>query len=282
MNYRHAFHAGSFADVVKHAALARILVHLLAKPAAFRVIDTHAGAGLYDLTGEEASRSGEWHAGIERLRAADIAPPVQALLKPYLDVVAALNRAGTLATYPGSPALARAFLRAQDRLVACELEPNAALALERNLARDRRIKTVAIDGWVALNAYVPPPERRGVVLIDPPFEDARDFARLAQGLETAHRKWAGGIYVLWYPIKGRQEPDALARRLKRTGIARILRAELTAGPTPAQGPLGGCGLLVVNPPWTLAGDLAAMLPELAKWLGGRNGNYRLDWITGEN
>lgn len=282
MNYRHAFHAGSFADVVKHAALARILLHLIDKPAAFRVIDTHAGAGLYDLTGEEAGRSGEWHAGIERLRAADIAPPVQALLKPYLDVVAALNRAGTLATYPGSPALARAFLRAQDRLVACEPEPNAALALKRNLARDRRIKAVAIDGWVALNAYVPPPERRGVVLIDPPFEDALDFVRLTQGLETAHRKWAGGIYVLWYPIKGRQEPDALARRLKRTGIARILRAELTVGPTPAQGPLGGCGLVVVNPPWTLAGDLAAMLPELAKWLGGRNGNYRLDWITGEN
>jgi len=282
MNYRHAFHAGSFADVVKHAVLARVLVHLLDKPAAFRVIDTHAGAGLYDLAGEEASRSGEWHAGIERLRAAELAPKAQALLKPYLDVVAALNRAGTLTTYPGSPALARALLRPQDRLVACELEPNAALALKRHLARDRRIKVVAIDGWVALNAYVPPPERRGVVLIDPPFEEAQDFARLAQGVETGHRKWPSGIYVLWYPIKGRQEPDALARRLKRTGIARILRAELTVGPTPAQGPLGGCGLLVVNPPWTLAGDLAAMLPELAKLLGGRNGNYRLDWITGEN
>jgi len=260
--------------------LARILLHLLAKPAAFRVIDTHAGAGLYDLAGEEASRSGEWHAGIERLRAAKVAPPVKALLAPYLDVVAALNRAGALTTYPGSPALARAFLRAQDRLVACELEPNAGAALKRNLGRDRRIKTVAIDGWVALNAYVPPPERRGVVVIDPPFEEAADFARLAQGLEIAHRKWAGGIYLLWYPIKGRQEPDALARRLKRSGIARVLRAELTVGPT--EGPLGGCGLVVVNPPWTLAGDLAAMLPELARVLGGRNGNHRLDWITGEN
>jgi len=282
MNYRHAFHAGSFADVVKHAVLARILVHLIAKPAAFRVIDTHAGAGLYDLAGEEASRSGEWRAGIERLLAAPIAPSVHALLKPYLDVVASLNSAGGLATYPGSPALARAFLRPQDRLVACELEPKAMAALAHNLARDRRIKTIAIDGWIALNAYVPPPERRGVVVIDPPFEDAQDFTRLAHGLETAHRKWASGIYLLWYPIKGRQEPDALARRLKRSGIARILRAELAVGAIPAQGPLGGCGLIVVNPPWTLADELSDMLPELAKALGSRNSNHRLDWILGEN
>jgi 23S rRNA (adenine2030-N6)-methyltransferase len=306
MNYRHAFHAGNFADVVKHATLARILTHLLAKPAAFRVIDTHAGAGLYDLRGEEASRSGEWHAGIERLLTATIAPAVQALLKPYLDVVANLNKVPplvpahprlrgnepaegpslgaeyALTTYPGSPALARALLRAQDRLVACELEPKAFAALAHNLARDRRIKTVALDGWVALNAYVPPPERRGVVVIDPPYEDAEEFLRLAQSLELAHRKWASGIYLLWYPIKGRQEPDALARSLKRSGIARILRAEMAVGATSAQGPLGGCGLVIVNPPWTLADELSVLLPALAKALSSRNSNHRLDWIAGEN
>jgi 23S rRNA (adenine2030-N6)-methyltransferase len=294
MNYRHAFHAGSFADVVKHAVLARILVHLLGKPAAFRVVDTHAGAGLYDLAGEEARRSGEWQRGIARLVAAPIAPSVHALLKPYLDIIAQLNRASSfvpedaspgaelaLTTYPGSPALARALLRPQDRLIACELEPKAFAALAHNLARDRRIKTVAIDGWVALNAYVPPPERRGVVVIDPAFEDARDFDRLAHGLESAHRKWASGIYLIWYPVKGRQGPDALARRLKRSGIARILRAELAVGATLAEGPLGGCGLIVVNPPWTLEAELAVMLPELATVLGGRKGNHRLDWIAGE-
>ena len=329
MNYRHAFHAGNFADVVKHAVLTRILVHLRGKPAAFRVIDTHAGAGVYDLAGEEASRSGEWRGGIGRLLAAPIAPAAQALLKPYLDVVASLNststaplipaQAGTrhdhsnqddsnqnergldsslhgnerlasaspgmepaLTTYPGSPALARAFLRPQDRLVACELEPKAYALLARNLARDRRVKTVAIDGWTALNAYVPPSERRGIIVVDPPFEQAQDFTRLAHGLETAHRKWANGIYLLWYPIKGRQEPDALARRLKRSSIARILRAELVVDATPTQGPLGGCGLIVVNPPWTLENELAAMLPELVQALGSRNSNYRLDWIAGEN
>jgi 23S rRNA (adenine2030-N6)-methyltransferase len=187
-----------------------------------------------------------------------------------------------LANYPGSPALARAFLRAQDRLVACELEPKAFAALAHNLARDRRIKMVAIDGWIALNAYVPPPERRGVVVIDPPYEEAEDFARLAHSLELAHHKWASGIYLLWYPIKGRQEPDALARNLKRSGIARILRAELAVGATPAQGPLGGCGLIIVNPPWTLADELSILLPALAKALSSRNSNHRLDWIAGEN
>ena len=318
MNYRHAFHAGNFADVVKHVALARILVHLRGKPAAFRVIDTHAGAGIYDLAGEEASRSGEWRAGIGRLLAAPISPAVQALLKPYLDVVASLNgastaalvaaRAGTqgdapsandpseneriesaspgcenvLTVYPGSPALARAFLRPQDRLVACELEPKAYALLAHNLERDRRIKTVAIDGWMALSAYVPPLERRGIIVIDPPFEEAQDFTRLAHGLETAHRKWASGIYLLWYPIKGRQEPDALARRLKRSGIGRILRVEFAVGATPVQGPLGGCGLIIVNPPWTFENELATILPELVKAVGSRNSNYRLDWIAGEN
>ena len=281
MNYRHAFHAGNFADVVKHATLARILTHLAVKPAAFRVIDTHAGAGLYDLTGEEASRSGEWHAGIERLIAAPIAAPVRALLDPYLDAVSALNGAAALAIYPGSPALVRALLRPQDRLVACELEPQAAAALAGNFAGDRRVKTVAIDGWVALNAYVPPAERRGLVVVDPPFEDARDFVRVAHGFEAAHRKWATGIYLLWYPIKGRQGPDALARALKRSGIGKILRAELAVAATPVQGPLGGCGLIVVNPPFMLERELAAILPALRTILAGRGGSQRLDWVAGE-
>src|SRR5258705_1072274 len=202
MNYRHAFHAGSFADVVKHAVLARILVHLRTKPAAFRVIDTHAGAGLYDLAGPEASRSAEWRAGIQRLLASPLPEQARALLAPYLDVVAALSPGGRLAAYPGSPALARALLRPQDRLIACELEPGAAAALAHNLGGDRRVKLVTIDGWVALNAYMPPVERRGLVIIDPPFEDDGDFMRLARAIEGAHRKWAGGSYLLWYPIKG--------------------------------------------------------------------------------
>lgn len=321
MNYRHAFHAGNFADVVKHAVLVRILVHLRAKPAAFRVIDTHAGAGLYDLAGAEAGRSGEWREGIARILAAfpGKSPPpagsvadadlpqkmrpahetssqvgegARALLAPYLDAVVALNDGGRLITYPGSPALVRAFLRAQDRLTACELEPNAAAALARNLRGDRRCKAVAIDGWTALKAYVPPKERRGLVLIDPPFEEAGDFPRLASELEAAHRKWASGTYLLWYPIKEREAPDALVRRLRRSGMMKsslvaggsaksgtssILRAELSvAGPRDANR-LGACGLIVVNPPWTLESELGVLLPELAAAMSGEGrGTHRVD------
>jgi 23S rRNA (adenine2030-N6)-methyltransferase len=282
VNYRHAFHAGGFADVFKHAVLCRILHYLRATPAAFRVIDTHAGAGLYDLAGPEASRGGEWHDGIERLMAAQLAAPVAALLAPYLEVIGALNERGRLKTYPGSPALARAWLRPQDRLIACEIEPQAAAALRQNLRGDTRIKTLEIDGWTALGAYVPPKERRGLVLVDPPFEQDSDFFRLARGLTAAHRKWATGIYALWYPIKGRSEPDALAKSLRRLGIAKMLCAELIVAPLSDPTRLNGCGLILVNPPWTLESELSVLLPALAGILGrGGKGGFKLDRLTRE-
>jgi 23S rRNA (adenine2030-N6)-methyltransferase len=282
VNYRHAFHAGSFADVFKHAVLCRVLYHLREKPAAFRVIDTHAGAGLYDLAGAEAARGGEWHDGIEKLRAAALPEPAAALLTPYLEVIGALNERDRLRLYPGSPAVARAWLRRQDRLIACELEPRAAAALGRNLRGDARVKTLAIDGWTALSAYVPPKERRGVVLIDPPFEEDRDFHRLSHGLAAAHRKWATGIYMLWYPIKDRGEPDALAKRLRRLALGKTLRAELTVAARSDASRLNGCGLVLVNPPWKLADELAILMPVLAKILGRDDkGAFRLDWLTRE-
>lgn len=283
MNYRHAFHAGNFADVFKHAVLCRILHYLRGKAAAFRVIDTHGGAGLYDLTGSEASRGGEWHDGIERLLAANLSAPAAALLTPYLEVIGALNEPGRLKLYPGSPAIARAWLRPQDRLIACELEPKAATALAGHLRGDSRIKTIEIDGWTALSAYVPPPERRGLVLIDPPFEEEGDFHRLSHGLGQAHRKWATGIYALWYPIKGRDAPDDLAKRLRRLDLRKILRAELTVGAPRGQTGLRGCGLILVNPPWTLEGELGTLLPALAGCLGhGGKGGFALDCLAGED
>jgi len=281
MNYRHAFHAGNFADVLKHAVLSRILVHLRRKSAPFRVIDIHAGAGRYDLTAAEAQRSGEWRDGIARLAAASLPAPARALLAPYLDAVTACNPARRLTVYPGSPALARAFLRAQDRLIACELEPSAAAGLARHLAGDRRSKALTIDGWTALNAYVPPKERRRLVLIDPAYEDAADFARLPATLAAAHRKWASGTYLLWYPIKDRTAPDALARRLRNSEISKILRAELSVtAREPSR--LSACGLIAINPPWTLADELAVLLPELATVLSAAGGGaHRLDWLAGE-
>jgi 23S rRNA (adenine2030-N6)-methyltransferase len=281
MNYRHGFHAGNFADVVKHATLARIVSYLREKPAPFRVIDTHAGAGLYDLTAAEAARTGEAREGIGRLLTARLSPEVRALLSPYLDAVAALNPAGGVKVYPGSPLLVRAWLRPRDRLIACELEPRAAAALAKNLATSTRAKALATDGWTALHAYLPPKERRGLVLIDPPYEAPDEFVRLAEAFERAQRKWATGIYLLWYPIKDRSGPEALAKRLKALRISKILRAEMTIAPVPAADRLLGTGLIIVNPPWTLERELAVLLPALADCLSPGQGGFRLDWLARE-
>jgi 23S rRNA (adenine2030-N6)-methyltransferase len=283
LNYRHAFHAGNFADVLKHIVLSRVLVHLREKPGAFRVIDTHAGAGLYDLSSSEAARGGEWQDGIGRLIDASLPKPAAALLSPYLDAIRALNPGGKLRSYPGSPVLAQHFLRAQDRLIACELEPHAAKALRRSLAGDERAKAIEIDGWTGLTAYIPPVERRGVVLIDPPFEQDGDYTRLAAALDTARRKWASGTYLLWYPIKGRPEPDALAKRVRRLAIPKVMRAELTVSPSSDPTRLNGCGLIILNPPWTLEAELPELFPALATLLGrAGKGVSHLSWLTPES
>jgi len=277
VNYNHAFHAGSFADVFKHAVLCLILQHLRGKDAAFRVIDTHAGAGVYDLTGPEASRGGEWKSGVAKLLEAKLPKDVAALLKPYLDVVGALNESGRLTAYPGSPAFVRAWLRPQDRLIACELEPKAFAALKEAMQRDNRIKCLEMDGWTALKAYLPPKERRGLVLVDPPFERDEEFRRLADTFMEAHRKWPTGVYGLWYPIKGRSEPDAFAKRLRRLSISKILRAELIVSPLRDPTRLNGSGLILVNPPWTLEGELKTLLPALLRVLAREGeGRFTLD------
>jgi 23S rRNA (adenine2030-N6)-methyltransferase len=278
MNYQHAFHAGNFADVHKHVVLTRILDLLRRKPAPFRVIDSHAGAGRYDLFGPEAARSPEWQDGIARLFAAPPQGEAEALIKPYLDIVAALNPGGTLRVYPGSPLITKALLRQSDRLIACELEPRAAAALKRALRGDARAKVLALDGWMAINANVPPKERRGLVLIDPPYEEAADFSRLSATLASAHRKWPTGIYLSWYPIKDRDAPDALARRLRRLDVPKILRCEVTLGPPRAEQGLVGSGLIVVNPPYPLEQDLRLVLQALGRLLTPQGG-HRLDWLA---
>jgi 23S rRNA (adenine2030-N6)-methyltransferase len=282
MNYRHAFHAGNFADVHKHVVLALILAHLRVKPAAFRVIDTHAGAGRYNLLDAEPSRSGEWRTGIARLWQAahqdgGLAADVLDLLAPYLAAIAALNPDGALRIYPGSPLIARTLLRSQDRLLACELEPQSAATLKALLDKGKNVKALAIDGWLALAAYVPPKERRGLVLIDPPFEDPAEFTRLASGFAAAYRKWPSGIYMLWYPIKERAAADALARRMAQLAVPNVLRCEIMMAPPRADAGLVGSGLLVVNPPFTLERDLRIVLAGIARVLSP-HASVRLDWL----
>lgn len=283
MNYRHAFHAGNFADVHKHAVLARILEYLRQKPGGFRVIDSHAGAGRYDLNAAEASRSGEWRDGIARVWEKRVEADVRAseLLAPYIAAIAACNTGFDLRTYPGSALIAQKMLRGQDRLVACEIEPRSATSLAGLLRGDRRAKAITIDGWTAISAYVPPKERRGLVFIDPPFEDAADFTHLSDALAAAHRKWPAGIYMLWYPIKTREGPDALARRLRRLRIAKILRCEIMLRPPHADGGLAGSGLILVNPPYTLEQELEILLPALIRMLAPQTeqASLRLDQLT---
>jgi 23S rRNA (adenine2030-N6)-methyltransferase len=282
MNYRHAFHAGGFADVIKHVVLVRILTYLQDKPAPFRVIDTHAGAGLYDLTGDEARRGGEWLTGIARLMQARFSETAEPLIKPYLDIVRAFNRPGDLEAYPGSPLIARALLRPQDRLTACEVEPNARKRLIDALRRDTQARVVDLDGWVALPAFVPPKERRGLILIDPPYEQRDEFERLAEGFAEAFAKWPTGIYLVWYPVKSRRASDSLARHAAEVvgGGAtpgKCLRLEFSVAPQAAGPGLTSAGVLIANPPWTLAGELKTILPELEKPLGrGGAGRFRLE------
>ena len=281
MNYRHAFHAGGFADVIKHITLVRILLYLQEKPAAFRVIDTHAGAGIYDLTGDEARRGGEWLTGIARIMQADFSQATAQLLKPYLDIVGAFNPQGQLAVYPGSPLIARALLRPQDRLTACEVGMDARKRLIDALRRDAQARVVDLDGWMALSAFVPPNERRGLVLIDPPFEAKDEFERLAKGFCKAFGKWPTGSYLLWYPAKSRRAADQLSREIAAAAASakpagKCLRLEFSAAPQTANGALASSGLLMVNPPFTLHDELKTILPELEKPLGQAGaGRFRL-------
>jgi len=270
MNYRHGFHAGNFADVLKHLALCELLRRLTAKKKKLFVLDTHAGAGGYDLTGVDASRTQEARAGIGRLIGAPRAGMPDAVAR-YVDSVAAYDRKFGASTggcprhYPGSPRLIRAALRAGDRLVACELNPQDALALKREFAGDRAVQVRHDDGYQAIKALLPPPERRGLVLIDPPFEASDEFAALARALHQGLRRFATGCYVVWYPIKEAAAAEGLV-----SGLAgqKTLQLELGIAPPAASDRLAACGLVVVNPPWKFDEAMAAALPWVAGRLGG--------------
>lgn len=286
MNYRHAYHAGNFADVLKHAVLAAVVAHLKRKPQPFRVIDTHAGAGIYDLAGEEAGKTGEWRDGIGRILADTPPADVAEVLAPYLDAVCAENPEGaggaTLARYPGSPLIARRLLRPGDKLVANEAHPEDAARLKALFAKDAAAKVLAIDGWTALKSLLPPPERRGVVLVDPPFEEAGEFQRLLEGLAAAHRRFATGTVILWYPAKDPRRVNAFHREAAALGIPKLLSAELYVRAPLSEGTLAGTGVLILNPPYTLAPALETLLPYLVCTLGrARSAEFRLAWLTGE-
>jgi 23S rRNA (adenine2030-N6)-methyltransferase len=279
MNYRHAYHAGNFADVMKHALLVRVLCHLRRKDKPFRVVDTHAGIGFYDLAGDEAGRTGEWQGGVGRLEQ-PFAPEVERLLAPYREVLrSAQARHGPMA-YPGSPLVIRELLREQDRAILAELHPTDGALLTERFNTVPNVKVMRLDGWTALHGLIPPKERRGLVLIDPPYEEVGELGRLVREMGRAVAKWPTGIFIAWYPIKDPAEVEATAAALAAAVPRPGLRLELLVDRTDDAARLNGCGLFVINPPWTLEQEAGLILPALAERLSrGSYGAFRCESLA---
>jgi 23S rRNA (adenine2030-N6)-methyltransferase len=277
--YRHHFHAGNFADVFKHALLVRLLVALAAKAKPFCYVDTHAGVGRYDLTHPWAQKNAEFRDGIARLWERRDLP---AALAPYMAAVRAENPDGKLRFYPGSPRLARGFLRPGDRMVLSELNKTDVAALGELFARDRQVTVHLMDGYQSLKAHLPPPERRGLVLLDSSFDRAGEFRRVAGAIAAAHARWATGVYAVWYPLMEPPAMRAFERDVLATGIRKILQLELAVRPERWTATLRGCGMLAVNPPFRFDGEAKPLLEWLWRALApAGEGGERVVWLAPE-
>ncbi|ETS14441.1 hypothetical protein Q649_01089 [Bartonella quintana JK 73] len=280
MNYRHIYHAGNFADVFKHIIVTRIVEYLKRKEKAFRVIDTHAGIGIYDLSSLEAHKTKEWHDGVQRFFSAPIPENLKALLRPWCDTIETLNK-GKKETvfYPGSPFLIRQLLRKQDRLIAIELHSADYHILAKNFANDYQTKVLHLDGWISLNAHLPPKEKRGFILVDPPFEKPGEFSRLIEGLVKAYRRFPGGIYALWYPVKYKKEIENFLHALHQTGIPKILQLEMRIRKSSIPATMNGSGMILINPPYLLEEEMKKLSPFLLARLGqDKNAQMTHKWL----
>lgn len=279
MNYRHAFHAGNFADVMKHLAVMAIIRHLVKKDAPFVVIDTHAGRGLYDIAGEEASRTGEANKGIGRLEGLSGTTP---LLEAYLEIVHSCGRS----RYPGSPLIAARSKRSEDRLVAIEKHPEEEKMLASVLAPFGKCRAVLADGYARLPALLPPPERRGLILLDPPYEASDELRLAARAFAAAYRRFATGIFVLWFPLKSEPEAAAFCGEIIAGGVAKAVRIDIDVAPQ-HRGPratLTAAGLIVVNPPYGFDAEMRDTLTRIAPRLGENldiPARTELRWLAGD-
>lgn len=275
MNYRHAYHAGNHTEIFKHSILAMLVEHLLKKPQPFMVLDTHAGIGLYDLESEEALRTGEKAGGAEKIFSTGIASS-----KRYMDLLHEMND-GELKIYPGSPEIVRRLLRDEDRLVACELHPADCATLAARYRRDARVTVHERSGYEAVKALLPPREKRGLVFIDPPFE-ARDEAQAMIGaLSVGLRKWAGGIFCLWYPVKDDTIGDTLAAAVRAANYPKALKAEFRPFRKDNLS-LSGSGVILCNAPWGISERIRALCADLVPLLGDRHASWSLAWLTDKN
>lgn len=279
MNYRHAFHAGNHADVFKHIVLTRLIALMSRKEQPFAYIDTHAGLGLYDLRGDQATRTGEWLEGIARLWQATDRP---ALTDDYVKVINRLNAEGELRYYPGSPELARRLMRQQDRVLLNEKHPDDGQLLKDNMKKDPRVAVHLGEGWHVPRALLPVAEKRAVMLIDPPFEQLDELQRCAKAMKETIGRMRQTVAAIWYPIK--DDARALKRfyqELTSSGAPKLLRVELLVHPLDTPQSLNGSGLVISNPPWGLEEELNTLMPWLANLLGQSQGGWKMDWLIAE-
>ena len=276
LSYRHAFHAGNPPDVFKHVVLGELVAALQRKEGAFCYLDTHAGAGRYDLKSAMSQKNAEYRHGIERTARA--ATPPSAVSR-YLATVQAINEGESWQWYPGSPSFVRQWLRPQDRMVLCELHTTEIELLRGLFTGDRQVAVHHLDGYQGLKAFLPPRERRGLVLCDPAFELKDERARLVDAIGSAWQRWPTGVYAVWHPIQERKETERLYRAFQASGIRKVLRLELCNADVERGRKLLGSGLLIVNPPWQLDRQCAAMLPWLWATLSPeQQGHWLADWL----
>ncbi len=276
LSYRHSFHAGNHADVLKHAVQSLILQSLKVKDKAFVYIDTHAGAGCYDLHSKEMDKTGEYLEGIKRLWEGSVPAAMQA----YLDTLRRLNETGELSQYPGSPLLAKELCRPQDRLLLSELHPADFGLLQELFTKDRRTKVHKIDGFAQLKGALPPIERRGMVLIDPPYELNHEYADVAKAVVDGIKRWATGTFAIWYPVVHSDDVDFLQRKLSNAGLPGTLQIELNVVQGNNRFGMTGSGMIVVNPPWKLEQQMNELLPWLVDKLGqSPEAHFKLRWLS---
>lgn len=277
LSYLHAFHAGNHADVLKHCVLTLVLEYMARKDKPFLYIDTHAGAGRYDLRNDRATKIREYDTGIGRIWHHDAdAPPA---MQRYLQLLRALNPSGELRHYPGSPWIAQSLLRAQDRARLFELHPAEYQQLRALFAGNRQFRVEQGDGFQALSALLPPAERRAVILVDPPYEVKTDYPAVLAAITAAQRKFSTGVYLVWYPVLTRKQASRLASDFTRSGMRNMLLAELTIHADTQHAGMTGSGMILVNPPWQLAEALQSVLPYLQQKLAGEGGKYRVQQLV---
>ncbi|MFL7866224.1 23S rRNA (adenine(2030)-N(6))-methyltransferase RlmJ [Vibrio cincinnatiensis] len=278
LSYRHSFHAGNHADILKHIVQSLILNALQQKDKPFVYHDTHSGVGRYDLTHEWSEKTGEYKQGIARIWQQNVTPYA---IESYLAAIKALNNGDTLRYYPGSPRVARAHLRPQDRMVLTELHPSDYPLLEQEFQRDRQVSIYKEDGFARLKASLPPKERRGLVLIDPPYELAKEYRDVVQAIAQSYKRWSTGIYAIWYPVVNRCDIDDMLDGLANLGIRKILQIELGVAPDTNERGMTASGMIVINPPWKLESEMQEILPFLKQAIAPVTGHFKVEWVVPE-